>query len=281
MKFHHNDAVFLDIKNIPLEKTTHLGIGAHQDDLEIMSLPGIMECKNNPKLHFTGVTCTNGAGCARSGLFADFTDEQMQKIRQEEQNEAARKGDYLAMFQLLYSSTEVKSPYSSQNLVKDLKEIIKKTRPEVIYTHNLADKHLTHIGVVISVIQALRELDDEYLPRKFYGCEVWRNLDWVPDSLKVVLPVQASEESCRELLGVYKSQIAGGKRYDLASIGRMHANATFLDAHQVDTFDFATYAIDLLPLVTYRNKDIEEYICDHIDLLKKEIQENIFLRMGC
>jgi len=53
----------------------------------------------------------------------------------------------------------------------DLKEILTATQPEVVYTHNLADKHDTHIGVVIAALQAMRELPREQRPKKVIGCE--------------------------------------------------------------------------------------------------------------
>ena len=49
-----------------LEKTTHLGIGAHPDDLEIIALPGIFSHFDNPDDWFFGVTVTNGVGSSRS-----------------------------------------------------------------------------------------------------------------------------------------------------------------------------------------------------------------------
>jgi hypothetical protein len=49
-----------------LKRTTHLGIGAHQDDLEIMAMRGILECYDADQDWFTGVTVTDGAGSAAS-----------------------------------------------------------------------------------------------------------------------------------------------------------------------------------------------------------------------
>jgi hypothetical protein len=57
-----------------LARTTHLGIGAHQDDLEFMAYQGILECFRNQKKWFSGVVCTNGAGSSRTGPYADSTD---------------------------------------------------------------------------------------------------------------------------------------------------------------------------------------------------------------
>ena len=47
-----------------LGRTTHLGVGAHQDDLEFMSLHGILECYDHDDRWYAGVVITNGGGCA-------------------------------------------------------------------------------------------------------------------------------------------------------------------------------------------------------------------------
>ena len=51
------------------------------------------------------------------------------------------------------------------------------------------------------------------------------------------------------LLGVFDSQIAGGKRYDLASMGRRRANATYFESHGVDATTGLSYAMDMTPLM--------------------------------
>ena len=45
-----------------LRRTTHVGIGAHQDDLEIMAYHGIAQCIGDNMRWFGGITCTDGAG---------------------------------------------------------------------------------------------------------------------------------------------------------------------------------------------------------------------------
>jgi hypothetical protein len=55
------------------------------------------------------------------------------------------------------------------------------------------------------------------------GCEVWRDLDWLLDSDKVALDSSAKPELAAALLKVFDSQISGGKRYDLATLGRRAA----------------------------------------------------------
>ena len=140
-----------------LKRITHLGIGAHQDDLEFMAFHGILECFASEAKWFGGVTCTNGAGSARTGTTQHFTDAQMMAVRRKEQNTAAMVGQYGVMIQLDYPSSAVKSPTDTA-LKNDLKQILAATRPEIVYTHNPADKHDTHIGVVVAALQAMREL---------------------------------------------------------------------------------------------------------------------------
>ena len=53
-----------------LARTTHLAVGAHPDDLEFMALHGILACQGQSDRWFCGVTCTNGAGSARTGHLA-------------------------------------------------------------------------------------------------------------------------------------------------------------------------------------------------------------------
>jgi len=64
-----SDLYIPDNSSNALARTTHLGVGAHQDDLEFMAMHGILECYDKDELWFGGVTCTNGAGSARTGEF--------------------------------------------------------------------------------------------------------------------------------------------------------------------------------------------------------------------
>ena len=45
-----------------INRTTHLGIGAHQDDLEFMAFHGILACYDCTDRWFGGVTITDGRG---------------------------------------------------------------------------------------------------------------------------------------------------------------------------------------------------------------------------
>src|SRR5205814_4796657 len=86
--------------DVALARVTHLGIGAHQDDLEFMAFHGIEACHQRSDAWFGGVTCTNGSGSARTGKYAEFTDAQMMSVRYAEQEHAAVVGGYGAMIQL-------------------------------------------------------------------------------------------------------------------------------------------------------------------------------------
>ncbi len=80
----------------------------------------------------------------------------------------------------------------------------------------------------------MRELPRGQRPKKVWGCEVWRNLDWLADDDKVLMDVSGHEHLAAALNGMFDSQIPGGKRYDLATLGRRRANATFLESHATD-----------------------------------------------
>src|SRR5271154_461355 len=101
MKFHNpTAAVYVPdgrAAAAALKRVTHLGIGAHQDDLEFMAFHGILAGHASRSKWFGGVTCTNGAGSARAGKYKKYSDEQMMVVRRREQNRAATLGRYGVM----------------------------------------------------------------------------------------------------------------------------------------------------------------------------------------
>lgn len=253
-----------------LARTTHFGIGAHQDDLEFMAYHGIEACFGKTDSWFTGVTCTNGAGSPRAGIYAHYSDEEMRRVRAVEQRTAATVGKYAAMVQLDYPSSAVKDPANPQ-LKDDLVRIFSAAKPQVIYTHNLADKHDTHVAVAVAVIRALRELPPAGRPATVLGCEVWRDLDWLPDKDKILLNAGERENLAAALSGVFDSQISGGKRYDLAVVGRRRANATFFESHGTDEATQLTFAMNLAPLLADEKLDLADYVVSFIDQFKADV----------
>jgi LmbE family N-acetylglucosaminyl deacetylase len=260
--------------NAALSRTTHLCVSAHQDDIEIMAYHGILECFGRPDKGFTGVTVTNGSGSPRDGLYGSYTDEEMQVIRRKEQKKAAFVGEYSAHVFLDYSSGAVKDA-ADTHVAEDLAKIIAASKPEVIYTHNLADKHDTHVATALRVIRALRELPRDWRPQHLYACEVWRSLDWLNDNDKVVFNVEAHENLAMSLVGVFDSQVCGGKRYDLATMGRRRANATYLASHGVDESTALIFGIDLTPLIEDEQLDVGGYIEGFINRFAEEVSSRI------
>jgi LmbE family N-acetylglucosaminyl deacetylase len=260
--------------DVALSRTTHLGVSAHPDDTEIMAYHGILECFGKSDKAFTGLTVTNGSGSPRAGLYGSYTDEEMQVVRRKEQKKAAFIGEYSAHVFLDYRSSAVKDP-ANPHVAEDLKRIIAASKPQVIYTHNLADKHDTHVATALRVIRALRELPRDWRPRHLYGCEVWRSLDWLNDNDKVVFNVEAHENLAMSLVGVFDSQVCAGKRYDLATMGRRRANATYLASHAVDEGTSLIFGTDLTPLVKDDQLDTGEYIQGFINRFAKEVSSRI------
>jgi len=278
MKFNNPDAsVFIPdgmTGDDAFRRVTHLGIGAHQDDCEIMAFHGIQKCFTSKELWFGAVTATNGAGSPRAGEYASFSDAEMAALRLREQEKAAILGNYGALVQLNYTSAEVKA-VAKGALKSDLVKILKLVRPEVIYTHNPADKHDTHLAVAFATIAALRELAPDERPTTVYGCEVWRGLDWMDDQDKVPLDVGRREGLSNGLIGVYDSLVEGGKRYDLATVGRRRANAVYFQSHATDEAEQLWFAMDLTPLVRDDELDVAGYVLGHVDKFRASVADKI------
>jgi LmbE family N-acetylglucosaminyl deacetylase len=278
MQLHKSTAdVFVPDHLAPAEalaRTTHLSIAAHQDDIEIMAYHGIAECFGLKDKWFTGVVVTNGAGSPRSGIYGDYTDAEMQKVRVLEQRKAAYVGEYACQIQLGFTSAEVKDRNNAA-IVEDLAEILRAARPEVVYLHNLADKHDTHVGVALRAIAALRAVRAETRPGKVYGCEVWRDLDWLRDDDKQLLPASARQNIAASLVGVFDSQVTGGKRYDLATAGRRLAHATYYASHGTDQETALNFAMDLTPLVEDASLPVADYVLSFVDRFRADVAKRL------
>ena len=278
MKFHNPEAsLFVPDGAAPdeaLRRVTHLGIGAHQDDLEIMAFHGVVTCFDDPGLRFGAVTATDGSGSPRAGVYAAYADADMAALRRREQEKAAIIGNYGALVQLNYASAAAKDA-AGGHLRGDLVRILEAVRPRVVYTHNPADKHDTHVAVGLAALAAIRELAPADRPQTVYGCEVWRDLDWMLDGGKVPLDVGAHESLSMALIGVYDSQVAGGKRYDIATAGRRRANATYFQSHETDAVEQLWFAMDLSPLVRDDGLDVLDFVLGHVDNFRRDVADRI------
>ncbi len=254
-------------------KVTHLGVGAHADDLEFMALHGILECYGRADRGFFGVTVTDGVYRHLRGTVEGAT---LRQLRREEQRQAAEFGCYAAMVQLDVPSATLtpsqREPQGSDtdrldlasppgcidgppyptwtDVVGDLRQVLRATQPEVVYTHNPFDRHPTHLGVLHALLEAILGLPPSARPNRLLGCEVWRGLDWLPPDWKVPLPIPDCQATLvRQLLGSFPSQVANGKAYDQAVLGRLQANATFADAYQPDGHSGLAWAVNLTPVI--------------------------------
>ncbi len=257
-----------------LARTTHLCVIAHQDDIEINAYPAVAECYGRADRFFTGVVVTNGAGSPRSGPFANFTDEQMKAVRVEEQREAARLGKYNLQLQLAHPSADVKKS-GNAGVLADLKAIFSACRPQAVYLHQPLDKHDTHVAVLLRCLEALRALPADQRPKRVLGVEAWRGLEWLLDDAKVPLDCSPHPELAVPLMQVFASQIAGGKRYDVAAIGRREANATFHTSHATDKFSSVAWALDLTPLVADETLGVADFALAQINRVRADVAERL------
>ncbi len=257
-------------ESVALRRTTHLAIGAHPDDNEIMAVEGIIHCYQHPGLWFCGVVLTDGRSAPRIGSFANMDDSELSSVRYQELINVSRIGAYAAQVMLDYNSEQVKTT-GNQDLMDDLLNLFTLTQPQVIYTHNLADRHPTHVATAVRVINALRHLPLEKLPQEVYGCEVWRDLDWLPQGRKHRLDCSSLVELQDALLKVFVSQNNGGKQYDTGAMSRRVAHATFDEAHMINSASHLSFAMDLMPLITHPEIDIAEFTLNHIDVFREEV----------
>ena len=251
-----------------------MAVGAHQDDLEIMAFDGILKCFQQDDKWFTGVVVTNGSGSPRDDLYKSYTDTEMRAVRRTEQAKAAVVGEYAAQVLLDYSSSAVKDG-ADRAPVEDLVRLLQASRPQVLYTHSLTDKHDTHVAVTLRVIEAIRSLPEADRPQQVYGCEVWRDLDWLMDSDKVTFDVSAHQNLQAALLGVFDSQICGGKRYDLATMGRRRANATYYASHSTDVSTGMIFAMDLTPLIEDPDGNVEAFVLGLIEPFTQDVTDRL------
>jgi len=255
-------------------RTTHMAVAAHQDDAEFMAYQGILECFGNPNKHFTAVVLTDGASSPRNGQYKSITDQQMSQMRVQEQRKAALIGEYSACVQLMYSSKQVKDKRNTA-VVDDILEVLTTSQPEIVYTHNLADRHDTHVAVALRTIAAIRRMPRNIRPKTLLGCEVWRGLDWMEDEEKVRLDTSGKQNLAYALTNIFESQISGGKNYGAGVTGRRRANATFQSSHSVDGITHITYAMDLTPLIVDDALDIQQFVLGYINKFHDIVAEKL------
>lgn len=264
-----------------LKRTTYMSVAAHQDDCEIMAYHAIAQCYNSGVDWYSAVVLTDGGGSPRSGAYANYSNEQIRIKRSQEQRDAADVGKYAAIVQLAYSSGEVRD--TRHDVIEDeLAGILKIARPKYMFIHNPADRHETHVGACLRAINALRRLPAEYRPERVYGMEVWRSLDWLSTSDRLVFDTSNHPEIAEAVITAFESQCTPLKRFDSAAIGRRLGNATFQAPRDNDTTNSCNIGVDLTPLIQNPDLDIKQFtldltkrFCDEVgDLLTRFMKGN-------
>jgi hypothetical protein len=77
------------------------------------------------------------------------------------------------------------------------------------------------------------------------------------------------------LVAVFDSQICGGKRYDLATMGRRKAHATYFASHGTDATTGLSFGMDLTPLLTDATKDPGAYVQEYIQRFAQEVADRV------
>jgi LmbE family N-acetylglucosaminyl deacetylase len=275
MRLTHASARMLVPDGRPLAEAmsgiTHVGIGAHPDDLEFMALAPIAACHSRAIPSFLGITCTDGAGSVRN---SDTSPLELAALRAAEQESAARIGRYAAMIQLAHPSSTIQDPATTA-LADDLTAILSAVKPHAIHTHNPADKHPTHLAVFAAALKAIRSLPAAAQPHTLIGCEVWRDLDWLPDEFKVLMDTSPHEQLAQQLNAVFTSQTSAGKRYDIAVAARRRAHATFHSPHHKDDATSLILGMDLTPLLRDTSLHPADFTCGMIRRFEADVRRQL------
>lgn len=245
-----------------------LAVSAHKDDIEMFALDGIF--KAYAEGGFAAAVLTDGGQCPRSGAYAAVSDEDMALLRSAEQKRAAEAGAYEALWLFEKTSAEVKRAAKEGGaLVEELAAIMRELPPlETLYIHNPFDSHPTHAAACVLALQAARLLPPALRPARVLGCELWRDLDWLTDADKVAMDVSGSDALAASLMSCFVSQNAV-KRYDIASLARRAANATFYQSHEGDSATALVYGVDMTCLLD--GGDIAEFAEEKIAAFRRDL----------
>ena len=253
----------------PSARVTHLGIGAHQDDLEIMAFHGIQKCFTSKELWFGAVTSTDGAGSPRAGEYAAWSDADMAALRRREQEKAAVLGNYGALVQLNYTSAEVKD-VGTGRLKADLVKILKLCRPRS--STRDPGRRARHArgrrlhGARGHARARPGRTPDDGLQRGLARPRLDGRRGQGPH-----YDISRREALSIGLIGVYDSQVEGGKRSTWIPAGAGPTPATSMARN--DEADELWFAMDLTPLVRDAKLDVGRCVLGHIDKFQASVDQ--------
>jgi LmbE family N-acetylglucosaminyl deacetylase len=254
---------------LALGSSRQLGVVAHADDLEITAIKGILDGFAASEPSFCGVVVCDGAGAPKQGDLLNLTELEYRELRQAEQERAATLGRYAAAIGLSHPSSNVRARRGEVG--RDLDAILAAISPDVVYTHNPFDAHDTHVAVMLELIAAIQRQPETKRPARVIGCEVWRDLDWLPEAYRVALDVGDHGELQRDLLATFGSQLGGGKRYDLAVLGRRRAHATFHRADLADETSGLVFGVDLTCLIAPDAPELSQFVQEVLSAFQKDV----------
>lgn len=258
-------------KNANKAPVKYMAVAAHQDDVEIMALDGIFKGQG-ADASFCAVVLADGAGCPKNGKYSTLKPQEIMDLRMEEQKAASEIGRYNSLYLLKQPSLKIKA--ADEDIKKQILSALLENSPlDVLYIHNLCDKHPTHIGAAKLALSAALALPKEKRPKKLFGCEVWRALDWLDDEEKVRFNLDGNKNLASKLLSVFESQNAT-KSYDDGARGRRLANATFSESHLENDAKEVWLAMDLTPLLDEKKPDIKDFLAKKLRKFQDDVLKN-------
>jgi LmbE family N-acetylglucosaminyl deacetylase len=234
-----------------LERTTDLAVVAHPDDLELLCVAPLLDCRDDAGRSFTGVVCTDGAGSVRPAGFEALDDAAWVALRADEQRASADLAGMGAVVLLGLPSSAVGGPSSGSGrraLTSALDVLVRATEPVRVHTHDPTDLHRTHRAVATAAVGVLRALPPGRRPEQVLGWEGWRSLDWLDPASRHTADLSGRLADAAALAACHASQL-GAKRYDDATAGRWRSHATFAAARSADDAEALALAWDLTPAV--------------------------------
>ena len=150
-------------------------------------------------------------------------DKELIEARVQEQMRASQIGEYADLVFLKKSQAEMED-LDNTSIVKDLQKMILDLNPDIVYTHNIFDRNLSHIRLTLKVIDAILALPEESRPRLLYGCEIFRSLDWLPERYRVNFDISDNKDIQSRLIGVYDTMLEQSQNFSKAVVGRKLAS---------------------------------------------------------
>ena len=104
---------------------------------------------------------------------------------------------------------------------------------------------------------------------------MWRDLDWLEDDEKIRLDVSGNDQLAEALIDCHASQLTPAKRYDLATIGRRRANATYSDSHGNIPEAYLTHAMNLTPLILDDAMSLQDFVAGRIHAFELSVLDTL------